>query len=69
MKNIYLSEDKTQFTISCIANMIRAKNYKILEEFVNERNLFMRANIYFIAQEIDSTFVEIMDDEKWRVSR
>jgi len=67
MSNIYLSEDTTQITLSCIANMIRNGDYNILKEFVDERNFKVRSNIYMIAVELNSDLVHIMKRDGWNV--
>ena len=67
-KNIYIVEDKTQITLSCIANMIKNQNYNILKEFVDERNFKVRANIYMIAKELKAyDLIHIINRDDWNV--
>lgn len=67
MGNTYLSEDTTQFSLSCIANMIKNEDYKILKEFVDQRNFKVRANVYMIAVELNSVLAHIIKRDNWNV--
>jgi len=65
---MYLKRNVTQFTPSCIANMILNENYDILKWFVDENNVYVQSNIWLIANSIkDEYFLNKMRIEKWNV--
>ena len=65
---MYLARNKTQFTPSCIANMILDEQYDMLKWFVNENNVIVQSNIWLIAVTVnDQYFLNKMRKEKWNV--
>jgi len=65
---MYLSRNETQFSPSCIANMILNENYDILKWFVDENNYYVQSNIWLIANLVnDEYFLNKMRKEKWNV--
>jgi TRAP-type C4-dicarboxylate transport system substrate-binding protein len=65
---MYLEENKTQISLSCIANMVKNKNYEILKYFVDSNHQYMRLNLFFIAKELDSDLADKIIEEKWAVA-